>query len=184
MRGRGICASDDAAPICVTIRWMSVGPRSASASPGCSSTGRSHGMPEPNPRVSTCSSGRGGASEVQPPAYPVWNGVSRPGPDFDTARPGRAGSKYAAAVVPRTSSLSASSAIRRASRRLVLARRLSLMTPAGRCVARMRCRPSDRPRWATLTTPSTNSGTSCTRAANSSTTMTRLGGAATISSLT
>ena len=51
------------------------------------------------------------------------------------------------------------------------------MTPAGRWVARIRCRPSDRPRWATLTTPSTNSGTSWTSAANSSTTITRLGGA-------
>ena len=66
--------------------------------------------------------------------------------------------------------------MRSATRRLVLARRLSLITPAGRCVARIRCSPSDRPRWATSTTPSTNSGTSSTSAANSSTTMTRLGG--------
>ena len=50
------------------------------------------------------------------------------------------------------------------------------MTPAGRWVARIRWRPSERPRWATLTTPSTNSGTSWTSAANSSTTITRLGG--------
>ena len=83
---------------------------------------------------------------------------------------------WAASGEPSTSALSASSAIRSASRRLVLARRLSLITPVGRWVASTRCRPSERPRWATLTTPSTKSGTSWTRAANSSTTITRLGG--------
>ncbi len=62
-------------------------------------------------------------------------------------------------------------------RKFVFARKLSLMTPAGRWVASTRCKPDERPRWATLTTPSTNSGTSWTNAANSSTTMTRLGGA-------
>ena len=72
--------------------------------------------------------------------------------------------------------LSDSSAIRSAMRRLVLARRLSLITPAGRCVARIRWMPSERPRWAMSTTPSTNSGTSPTRAANSSMTITSAGG--------
>ena len=38
-------------------------------------------------------SGGGGVSEVQPPAYAAWNGVSRPGPLLDTERPGSAGSK-------------------------------------------------------------------------------------------
>ena len=66
---------------------------------------------------------------------------------------------------------------RNAIRRLVLARRLSLMTPAGRWVARIRCSPSERPRAATSMTPSTNSGTSVASAANSSTTMIKLGGA-------
>ena len=69
-----------------------------------------------------------------------------------------------------------SSAIRSATRRLVLARRLSLMTPAGRWVAMIRWMPSERPRWAMSTTPSTNSGTSPTRAANSSITSTSAGG--------
>ncbi|CPU67270.1 Uncharacterised protein [Mycobacteroides abscessus] len=100
-----------------------------------------------------------------------------PGPVFTAPRPGIDGSKCAAMGMPRMSVESSSSAMRSATRRFVLARRLSLMTPAGRCVARMRCSPRDRPRWATSTTPSTNSGTSLTRAANSSTTMSRLGGA-------
>ena len=139
---------------------MSVGPRSA-ASSAPSTRGGSHSVPRPKVSVSTFMSGGGGTSEVHPPAYPVWKGTSRPGPVLDTARPGRAGSKNAASWTPSTSSESSSSAIRSAMRRLVLARRLSLMTPAGRCVARMRCRPSERPRWATSTTPSTNSGTSC-----------------------
>ena len=69
-----------------------------------------------------------------------------------------------------------SSAMRSATRRLVLARRLSLMTPAGRCVAMIRWMPSERPRWAMSTTPSTNSGTSPASAANSSMTSTSAGG--------
>ena len=83
---------------------------------------------------------------VLPPAYAVWKGRSRPAPVLETARPGRSGSKKAASETPRTSVESASSATRSANRRLVFARKLSLMTPAGRCVAKIRCRPSDRPR--------------------------------------
>ena len=104
---------------------------------------------------------------------------SRPRSRTGTARGGRGrswrsrargcdGSKRAASFSPTTSSESDSSAMRSAMRRLVLARRLSRMTPAGRCVAMIRWMPSERPRWAMSTTPSTNSGTSPTSAANSS----------------
>ena len=93
-----------------------------------------------------------------------------------TARPGRRRSIAAATGDPTTSSDSSSADIRRAMRRLVLARIWPVITPAGRWVARTRCRPRLRPRSATSTTPSTNSGTSLARAANSSTTMSRLGG--------
>ena len=73
--------------------------------------------------------------------------------------------------------LSASSLTRSAMRTPTLARMRSLITPAGRWVARTRRSPSDRPRAAMSTTPSTNSGISLASVANSSTTMTRSAGA-------
>ena len=98
--------------------------------------------------------------------------------------PGIAGSKRAGDRRRRRRRCeSDSSAMRSAMRRLVLARRLSLMTPAGRCVARIRWMPSERPRWAMSTTPSTNSGTSPASAANSSTTITSAGGALRVAAL-
>ena len=62
------------------MRWMSVGPRSSwTTSCGSSTTGSSHGEPAPKPRVSTSSEAGGASPVVQPPAYAVWKGVSRPG---------------------------------------------------------------------------------------------------------
>ena len=98
------------------------------------------------------------------------------GPMRATARPGRRRSIAAATGEPTTSADSSSAAIRRATRRFVLARIWPVITPAGRCVASTRCRPRLRPRRATSTTPSTNSGISLASAANSSTTISRLGG--------
>ena len=86
------------------------------------------------------------------------------------------GSNMPATGSPTTSFESATSAMRSATRRFVFARRLSLMTPAGRCVAMIRWMPSERPRCAMSTTPSTNSGTSPASAANSSMTSTSAGG--------
>ena len=67
-----------------------------------------------------------------------------------------------------TSLESASSCIRRAMRRLVLARMLSLTAPCGRWVASSRCTPRLRPRWATPTRASMKSGSSALSVANSS----------------
>ena len=94
LRGTGISAIWRAPSTCVTTRWMSVGPSSCwTTSWWSSATGTSQAVPEPNSSVVTSSSGGGASPVVHPPAYAVWNGVSRPGPDLDTARPGRAGSK-------------------------------------------------------------------------------------------
>ena len=60
------------------------------------------------------------------------------------------------------------SVTRSAIRRLVLARITGETTPEGRWVARMRCTPSDRPRIAMPTRPSTKSPNSSFRVANSS----------------
>ena len=81
----------------------------------------------------------------------------------------------AASGTPITSALSAGSVTRSAIRRLVLARMSWETTPEGRCVARMRWMPSDRPRWAMFTSPVTKSGRSRLIAANSSMTMTSRG---------
>ena len=63
-------------------------------------------------------------------------------------RPGRSTGRCAASAVPRTSRESASSVVRRQIRRVQLARISGETTPLGRWVARTRCTPSDRPRWA------------------------------------
>ena len=93
------------------------------------------------------------------------------------ARPGVRRGICAASGLSITSLESSGDAMRRAMRRSVFARILGVTTPCGRCVASNRCMPSERPRWAILTMPSTNSGTSAVSAANSSTQMSRLGGA-------
>ena len=74
-----------------------------------------------------------------------------------------------------TSADSSELVTRSAIRRLVLARMSALTTPAGRCVARIRCTPSERPRRAMSISPSTKSGSSATMAANSSMTSTSRG---------
>ena len=169
-RGRGRRA-------CATIRFWSLGPRSSSCASDSSLASRSQTTGEPN-RSSAIADLRPSrrSSVVQPPAYA---GLERRraarGRSWRCRDRGWTGRRCRDGS-PTTSCESASSAIRRATRRLVLARRLSLMTPAGRCVARIRWMPSDRPRWAMSTTPSTNSGTSPASAANSSITITRPGG--------
>ena len=85
---------------------------------------------------------------------------------------------WAASGWPITSWLSASSLSRSATRTPTLARMRSLITPAGRWVASTRRSPSERPRAAMSTMPSTNSGISLARVANSSTTISRSSGAA------
>ena len=69
---------------------------------------------------------------MTPPTYAVWNTAMRPGPVLATARPGIAGSKCAASLMPTMSDESSASATRSATLRLVFARRLPLITPAGR----------------------------------------------------
>ena len=115
---------------------------------------------------------------VTPPAYAVWKRTESRGPSLAIARPGSAGSRPDASLVPMTSTLSSSSATRRAMRRLVLARICGVTTPAGRWVASTRWIPRERPRSATSTIPSMNSGTSFAKAANSSTTTIKDGGVA------
>ena len=70
-----------------------------------------------------------------------------------------------------TSFDSFASVTRSAIRRLVLARMSLEMTPDGRWVASTRWMPSDRPRWAMVTSPVTKSGSSALRLANSSITI-------------
>ena len=60
--------------------------------------------------------------------------------------------------MPRTSRESASSVVRRQIRRVQLARISGETTPLGRWVARTRCTPRERPRWAMATRPGTNVG--------------------------
>ena len=119
-----------------------------------------------------------GASSLRPAARV--RGLERhqpPGSGLGDAAAGDASGRSVPATGSSTTSFeSDSSAMRSATRRFVLARRLSLMTPAGRCVAMIRWMPSERPRWAMSTTPSTNSGTSPASAANSSITSTSAGG--------
>ena len=112
-----------------------------------------------------------------PPTYALWNSTSSRC-SWRIARPGRSRGMWAASRRPMTSWLSASSFTRRATRTPTLARIRSLMTPAGRCVASTSRRPSDRPRAAMSTIPSTNAGISLASVANSSTTMSRSPGAA------
>ena len=159
-----------------TKRVWSFGP--CSPSPGTSTLppGMSQGCSVPKRSSATSTLGAVAVSLVQPPAYADWKAVSRPGPVLAMPRPGSDGSNVPAILSPTTSIESDSSAIRSAMRRLVLARRLSLITPAGRCVAMIRWMPSERPRCAMSTTPSTNSGTSPASAANSSMTSTSAGG--------
>ena len=157
---------------------MSVRPRGFGPATGASGAGASQAAPEPkrhlDDRRSAAAAALGASSRRRSRSGSP--DPARPGLGGAATRESRGRSRLQSGT-PRMSIESSSSAIRSATRRLVLARRLSLITPAGRWVARIRCRPSERPRWATSTTPSTNSGTSFARAANSSTTMTRLGGA-------
>jgi hypothetical protein len=83
-----------------------------------------------------------------------------------------------ASEVSMMSWLSVESVTRSAIRRLVLARMSLVTAPDGRCVARMRWMPSERPRCAMLIRPGTKSGTSRTRVANSSITSRRRGSGA------
>ena len=93
------------------------------------------------------------------------------------ARPGVRRDRVAASGASMTSVESSGEATRSAIRRSVLALIWGVTTPAGRWVARIMCIPSERPRWAMETMPSTNSGTSASSAANSSTQISMLGGA-------
>ncbi len=74
-----------------------------------------------------------------------------PGPRRTMPRPGQRRARWAASAASMTSVESAGSWTRKAMRRLVLARIDGLTTPEGRCVARIRCTPRLRPRWATST---------------------------------
>ena len=78
----------------------------------------------------------------------------------------------AATWLSMTSVLSIASVTRMAIRRLVLVLIAGETTPAGRCVAKIRWIPNERPLRARSTKPSTNSGISSTNEANSSITMT------------
>ena len=109
------------------------------------------------------------------PPLATWNVTRSSGPRRITARPGIARDSSAGEPSPTTSSASARSCMRRATRRLVFARISSLITPLGRCVARMRCTPRLRPRWAMFTSEWRNDGNSTANAANSSTTTSRRG---------
>ena len=111
----------------------------------------------------------------RPPIRPAWNGTSEAWPSRTYPRPGVAREMYAASGASITSALSAASVTRSAIRRLVLARMSADTTPEGRWVARIRCRPSERPRWAMPTSPVTKSGRSRASEANSSITITSRG---------
>ena len=176
-RGAGMPVEDAAAMRLRTSRFWSFGPRSPSCSSdsGPASASHTHGGAEPelgDLRLRATRARRSSSLRRSPtgraPAGPVRSSRCR--------GRGATGRTSPATGSPTTSLESATSAIRSATRRLVLARRLSLMTPAGRCVAMIRWMPSERPRWAMSTTPSTNSGTSPARAANSSMTSTSAGG--------
>lgn len=164
---------------CAAAPWIAFVIRSMSRGPDRSrrGVGSVHACPGAKGRSRTWMPASGAAVPARPPTYAVWKSRTRPAPSFAAARPGVSASNVAARGVPRTSTESASSATRNATRRFVFARSDSLMTPAGRCVAMMRCNPSERPRCAMSMTPSTNAGTSVTRAANSSITITNAGGA-------
>ena len=102
------------------------------------------------PRRSTATSN---SSSLPPPASgvvhrAVWKVSISSGPSRITARPASPRGIAAGARSPTTSIASAASCSRSARRRLVFARMSSLITPLGRCVARIRCTPRLRPRWA------------------------------------
>ena len=103
----------------------------------------------------------------------VWKVSTSSGPRRMTARPASPRGIAAGARSPTTSIASEVSCRRSANRRLVLARMSSLITPLGRWVARIRCTPRLRPRWAMPTSAWRKSGCSPTKAANSSITTTR-----------
>ena len=86
------------------------------------------------------------------PARPAARGA--PLPERRKARPGTVDGQVGRGGRARaTSRESASSVVRRQMRRVQLARISGETTPPGRWVARTRCTPSDRPRWAIATRP-------------------------------
>ena len=111
-------------------------------------------------------------ARAHPPASAIASCSVRGVPsDSRMPRPrGSAGSR-AAASPPSIATLSARSVTRSESRRVALASTASRITPAGRWVHRMRCRPSERPRAARSPNTSCSSGLAETTAANSSTTI-------------
>ena len=113
-----------------------------------------------------------GGDGAGPPTWAAWKGTGAAPPAETSARPGQVGGIRAASVVPTTSWDSVSSRILSAMRRLTLALMSAVTTPAGRWVARTTCTPSDLPRAAKRTMPSTNPGSSSARARNSSITTT------------
>ena len=122
-----------------------------------------------HPRPALCSAPRPRRPRAQSARVRVLPGRAvKPRPS------GRRGSS-AAAPVPMTATLSARLFTRREMRRAQLADTASRTTPAGRCVHRMRCTPSDLPREATSEKTLCRSGNPDTMAANSSTTITRRG---------
>ena len=128
-RGVGIRPSIEACDTVRTTRPMSF----STWSPEAEARGIFHRVTIPKSSSSTSMGGAGGSAGVRAPGNADWNGISRPGPIFATPLPGFAGSMEAATGLPNTSVESCSSFMRSATRRFVFARRLSLITPAGRC---------------------------------------------------
>ena len=131
-------------------------------------------MPAPNSNGAT-STAVSAVASVTHVISALCIGSTSSGPSRKYARPGRWRLISAALRSPITSVESAASCTRSAIRRLVLVRMWSLTTPAGRCVARIRCTPSVRPRWATSTSAASSSGCSRAILANSSITTTSRG---------
>jgi hypothetical protein len=104
----------------------------------------------------------------RPPMRADWTPTGPEAPDLTKHRPGTDLEIHAASGTSITSCDSLGSVTRSAIRRLVLARMSADTTPAGRWVARIRCTPRERPRWAMPTSPVTKSGSSATSEANSS----------------
>ena len=105
----------------------------------------------------------------------TWQSRGSPSSAEMRQRPGTAAGSAAAASVPSTAWLSARLFTRRETLRLQFASRASRTTPLGRCVQRIRCTPSERPRAAMSRKSACSSGKAVSMVANSSTTITRRG---------